>query len=202
MQYRCHIKGFPPGCLFANGFSAIDKASELAQEKQAILDNRGKATAADRKRLREIQCLQGFYSDTNGRPTVPPQNIRAMLETAARRIKEGPLVREGLIVTPDVELRGPDWTKDKTIQELSPDPRIQHRSAVKTSGGRSEHCRPHFEEWELIFVVDCYEDMVDQRRLTNWLQIAGRRIGFGDWRPEKSGAFGRFEVLSVEEVPD
>jgi len=43
----------------------------------------------------------------------------------------------------------------------------------------------------VTFVLEAEDDLVDQPQLESWLAIAGRRIGLGDWRPEKSGDFSR-----------
>ena len=48
--------------------------------------------------------------------------------------------------------------------------------------------------------ADIDEELVDQAKLTAWLAVGGGRIGLGDWRPEKSGVFGRFDVESVTEL--
>ncbi len=42
---------------------------------------------------------------------------------------------------------------------------------------------------------------MDREKLTAWLALGGRRIGLGDWRPEKQGGvFGRFDVEEVTEL--
>ena len=42
-----------------------------------------------------------------------------------------------------------------------------------------------------------------RRKLTAWLARGGRRIGLGDWRPEKQGGvFGRFDVEDVIKLAD
>ena len=52
------------------------------------------------------------------------------------------------------------------------------------------------------FALDCDDKLIDQQQLESWLNIAGRRIGLGDWRPEKSGDFGRLETVSIAgEIP-
>ena len=43
---------------------------------------------------------------------------------------------------------------------------------------------------------------MDKTKLTAWLALGGRRIGLGDWRPEKSGVFGRLDVEEVIELAD
>ena len=51
-------------------------------------------------------------------------------------------------------------------------------------------------------MADVDEELVDKAKLTAWLAVGGRRIGLGDWRPEKSGVFGRFDVEDVIELAD
>lgn len=57
-----------------------------------------------------------------------------------------------------------------------------------------------FEEWEARFRIEVDDELVDQEQLEAWLDIGSRRIGLGDWRPEKSGHYGRFEVLSIDDL--
>ena len=56
--------------------------------------------------------------------------------------------------------------------------------------------------WSVVGVADVDEELVDKAKLTAWLALGGRRIGLGDWRPEKSGVFGRFDVEEVIELAD
>ena len=52
--------------------------------------------------------------------------------------------------------------------------------------------------WACTFEVDVDEELIDQSQLLEWLDIAGRQIGLGDWRPQTSGTFGRFTVESIK----
>ena len=54
--------------------------------------------------------------------------------------------------------------------------------------------------WSVVGVADVDEELVDKAQLTAWLALGGRRIGLGDWRPEKSGFYGRFDVEDVTEL--
>lgn len=49
-------------------------------------------------------------------------------------------------------------------------------------------------------MADVDEELVDKAQLTAWLVLGGQRIGLGDWRPEKSGFYGRFDVEDVTEL--
>ena len=52
--------------------------------------------------------------------------------------------------------------------------------------------------WSCTFEADVDDELVSREHLERWLDIAGRRIGLGDWRPEKSDTYGRFELESME----
>ena len=56
--------------------------------------------------------------------------------------------------------------------------------------------------WSVVGVADVDPELVDKDKLTAWLALCGRRVGLGDWRPEKSGYYGRFDVEEVTELPD
>ena len=65
-------------------------------------------------------------------------------------------------------------------------------ASVFRGPGRGSTC-----PWLVVGVADVDEELVDKTQLTAWLAVGGRRIGLGDWRPEKSGVFGRFDVAGV-----
>ena len=74
-------------------------------------------TEADDDRLRELECQTSLWLDASRAPTIPAAAIRACIETAARKLKQGPQVREGLIVE-SVEEFDYDRTKGATAEEL------------------------------------------------------------------------------------
>ena len=50
--------------------------------------------------------------------------------------------------------------------------------------------RAKFDAWGVTFTIEVDPELCDKEQLPNWIDIAGRRIGLGDWRPEKSGHTG------------
>ena len=56
--------------------------------------------------------------------------------------------------------------------------------------------------WSVVGVADVDPELVDSDRLTAWLATGGRRVGLGDWRPQTSGHYGRFNVEKVIELQD
>ena len=200
MEYEVKIRGIKP-IIQHNGAAGLDTRSPANIEKAEIARKRGSnRTITDDERLRELECQISLYLDESGAPTIPEAAIRACIETAARKMKQGPQVREGLIVTDIVSF---DYDKERygvTADELGKT--AQFTVPVKVGPARVERTRAKFDEWELTFRLDTDEELVDQSQLATWLDIAGRRIGLGDWRPEKSGTYGRFETVSIENVGD
>ena len=67
---------------------------------------------------------------------------------------------------------------------------------------RIPRTRAKFDEWGVTFIVEADDELVDVPQLQRWLTIAGRRVGLGDWRPEKSGDYGRFDLVSITLLED
>lgn len=55
-------------------------------------------------------------------------------------------------------------------------------------------CRPRFDEWALTFTIDIDESEVGENTIRELIDKAGRRVGLGDFRPQRKGIFGQFVV--------
>ena len=180
------------------GQPGLTTRSPVSREIAAIAAKRGgNRTEADEDRLRELECQRALWIDEGGAPTIPATAIRATIEGGARKRKQGPQVRGGLVVLNtcfeyDMDRYG------ETIDELGK--QAQFVVPVVVQRNRILRTRAKFDPpWSCTFEVDVDEELVDKSQLLEWLGIAGRQIGLGDWRPEKSGTFGRFNVSSIEE---
>ena len=198
MEYNIHIRGTQP-IIMHNGAAGLDTRSPANLEKAEIARKKGSnRTASDDERLRELECQTSLYLNARGAPTIPAAAFRSMIETSARKLKQGPQVREGLIVLGDAEFEYDRERYGVTREELGKN--AQFTTGVVVQRSRILRTRAMFEEWEARFRIEVDDELVDQEQLGAWLDIGSRRIGLGDWRPEKSGHYGRFEVLSINEV--
>ena len=194
MRYQVTIRGVSP-LITHNGAAGLDKSTPANVEKSEIEGKGSNRTSIEDARYKELDCLISLWLDERDAPTIPGAAIRACIVGGAKRDKRGrgSLVKEGLRVE---GVQSFDYNREalgETLEELGK--RAQFTAVVKTkSGGRVLKTRARFEEWSCVATLECYDDLVDQRRLEAWLDIAGRRVGLGDWRPEKSGHFGRFEA--------
>ena len=174
----------------------MDEDHPLVIELKTLTSQSSKnRTAETRKRMSLIESELGLWLDENNRVTIPPQALRACIETAARRLRQGTAVREGLTIDYGVKFLY-DGELGEEPEEVAEN--AAYKTDVVVQRSRVLRTRPRFNEWACVFVVDVDDELVDQSKLENWLSIAGRRIGLGDWRPEKSGVFGKFEVKEIK----
>ena len=200
MRLEFTLAGVSP-IIMHNGAAGLDTRSAASREIAAIAAKAGgNRTEADDKRLRQLECQRSLYLDADGRPTVPEAALRSLIEAAARKTKHGSLVREGLMIESvtfryDVERYGED------IEQLST--RAQFVAPVVVSRKRILRTRAKFDRpWSVVGVADVDPELVDKDQLTAWLALGGCRVGLGDWRPQTSGHYGRFNVKKVTELPD
>ena len=198
MRYRIKIRG-TSGLIMHNGAAGLDVRSPANVEKAEIARKRGtNRTASDDARLAELECQTSLWLDESGTPTIPEAALRANIEASARKLKQGPQVREGLRVE---KVERFDYDRDAlgtTVEELGK--RAQFQAPVVVQRNRLLRTRARFMEWSCTFRVEMDDELGDQSQLEAWLDIGGRRIGLGDWRPQTSGDHGRFFVDSIEGI--
>ena len=123
-----------------------------------------------------------------------------MIEASARKTRQGALVREGLMIESvafcyDVDRYG------QKVEELSTN--AQFVAPVVAGRQRILRTRAKFEKpWSVVGVADVDPEQVDKDKLTAWQATGSRRIGLGDWRPEKSGHYGRVRRREGDRAAD
>lgn len=196
-MFQVKIKGESP-LIMHNGAAGLDTRSPANIERAEIAKRKGSnRTESDDARLRELECQTALWLDESGAPTIPVGAVRRMIENAARKTKQGDDVREGLIVIA-VKFAYDSKRYGTSIEELGRN--SQFTVPVKVQQSRIMRTRAKFDKWGAGFVIDTDDELVDRQKLDAWLDIGGRRIGLGDWRPEKSGHYGRFTVESVKKI--
>ena len=65
---------------------------------------------------------------------------------------------------------------------------------IPKTGGRIMRIRPRFDEWALTFQLDFDGEIVTLNELREIVNHASRKIGLGDFRPDRKGPFGVFDV--------
>ena len=196
MLYTVNIEGVSP--LIMHSASGLDPLSPINREIREITSKKGSdLTETDEARLRQLKTLLSLWLDSDEHPTIPAAAVRRVTETAARKLKHGPKVREGIVVARS-HFEYDTARYGETLDELSIS--TQFTVPVVINRGRILGTRAKFDcPWSCEFDLDCDDELVSEQFLVQWLDIAGRRIGLGDWRPEKSGQYGRFTTREIRE---
>lgn len=194
------IRGTSPGVIHHAWQPArLLTPAQEEERRRIIAKTTSKRSEDETEALNQADCLRSLWVDHEGQPTIPATVIRAMLEGGARKFKEGPLVREMLIVE-NVDF-GFSASLGTTPEEWAVT--LQFHAGVKVGQSRVNRVRSLFPEWHATAVIDVMDldngkPGVDLGQIKTWAETAGRRIGIGDWRPQRSGVHGRFTVEDLQ----
>lgn len=166
------------------------KWSEKA--KKMILDKQQKKAGAGKHEIRNPQeeYETSIYRDSEGNVAFPALCIKQAIVGAARNI-EGvtmALLRESVFIVGDKDGLIPVKHEEMTMRE----------DMVRVGMGTADlRYRAQVTDWSMEFIVKINADVISPEQTLNLLQTAGFSCGLGEWRPERNGDYGTFEVEKV-----
>ena len=84
---------------------------------------------------------------------------------------------------------------DLVLVEGEPEPR---EDMVRVGQGTADiRYRPQFPKWATELDITFNNRALTAEQIVNLFEIAGFAVGVGEWRPEKDGQFGRFQVETL-----
>lgn len=193
-----------------------------------ILDKQMKKAAKGREvRDPEAEYRESFYMDKEGFIYVPARNLKQAIVGSARFINGVPMtiLRGAVFVRGETQETIPVLQAGKKVKlsaktvmfedvkEEPPTPEnfgydsknktIQMRRDMVTVGMGSADLRfrGQIEKWELEFLIEYDADLLSAEQVLNLVQRAGFSQGLGEWRPEKNGDYGTFEVATTSASP-
>jgi len=150
--------------------------------------------AGKKKKVREIRNPKeeyeaSYYRNSEGKIAFPALCIKQAMVNAARNI-------EGVTMT---LLRGSVFVagdKDGLITVQYGKERM--REDMVRLGGISNPAdfryRGELSDWSMEFITKFNADVISAAMVVNLIQTAGFACGIGEWRPERKGDFGTFQV--------
>lgn len=138
------------------------------------------------------QAARKVYADEGGNLYIPGPNIFSCLIAAGKFHKAGKskvttlktsLIPAGITVTDLACLLG---TKKFEVDSRS--------VVIPATGGRIMCHRPRLDQWQTTFTLDLDESMFAPQFVRAIVDDAGKKVGLGDFRPDRKGPFGRFVV--------
>jgi hypothetical protein len=165
----------------ANPFNPFaKKMKEIAKKR--------KKTDDDLMKLAELEFLGSLYMGEKG-PVIPGHCIDAVMLKAAKRSKEGPMVKAGLWCeeNPPLKYKGP-----KDPEALYKDGRFTDQRMVRVQQNKVLRTRPRFDEWGLDVTITYDTEVIpDEATVDQWMATAGSYVGLCEWAPR----LGRFEAV-------
>lgn len=177
VNFTVRIVGRTP--LIANRFgeSAIAKLEDSQQRKA-----KHKLDARDP----EAEFEEGRYRLPDGRDAFPAASIKKAVKSAAIRM---------------TELKGTEVLAAFNIEALdsgllpidSAPPKMRTDHVVRVGRGGVAY-RPEYWPWAIDIPVSLFTPTLGVAEFLNLLRNAGFGIGLGNWRPEKGGSSGTFDI--------
>ena len=167
MLFAIEIAGDSP--IIMHSAAGLDTASDVSREINEITKKRGtNRTEADELRLRELECQRSLWLE-DGKPNVPHSALRSCIETGAKKLRQGPQVREGLIVQETTFVFDSE-SYGNTILEWGKN--CQFTVPVVVQRSRILRTRAKFDlPWSVNATVYGDDELVDSTKLKTWLDI-------------------------------
>lgn len=185
MRIKSTIKGLSP--ILMHRFTEENEAQMGSGIRVSV-----RAHGASPREIAEKKC----YRDDDGNLYLPGANVLACIigvgvyhKTGRSKLttQKSSLIPAGVQVE---EVICPFNTKDFEVDSRS--------VVIPSTGGRVMQHRPRLDDWELSFTLDIDEEMFSEKTVRLLVSDSGRKIGLGDYRPQRKGPFGRFSLTGWE----
>lgn len=167
-----------------------EKAKAMIRDKQMK-----KAVKAREAKDPEALYEDSFYRMDDGKTIgFPALNLKQAIVDSARNIESVTMtILRGNIFVMGDESNGLIKVEYKKKQ--------MREDMVRIAMGSADiRYRGELIDWSMNLLIKYNADILSAEQVINLLSIAGFSCGLGEWRPQKSGDKGTFEVASSENI--
>lgn len=90
--------------------------------------------------------------------------------------------------------RGEPGADGQPMTKITGDPQMREDVVRVGRGGTDLRYRPEFPEWSANLEVIYVKSALTRGSVLSLIDAGGLGIGVGEWRPEKDGAFGTYQI--------
>lgn len=183
IEFKIRLTG--TGALLMHNGQLSDPLTSASKALKAVTSKRVK-TDEDYEEVSRVEHLGSLYLDPDIGPYLPGDNVWRSLYDSAKKSKQGPAVKEGVLITSTVNPLS--YPGPRTAEGLWADKSFVFRTSAKNQANRIVRTRPIFQQWsaEADGILD--EGSLNLADLRAIAVRAGQLCGMGDWRPR----FGRY----------
>ena len=162
--------------------------SEKAKREMRDKQQEGKKTKTREKRDPAKEAIAATYTTKSGQIGIPGMAFKSALVTAAHKDIgiEKTLVRKALFLITD--------DPDKVLPIEGSKPTVREDMVRVGMGSADLRYRPEFVKWTCLVELEVDSELLQRDDVLALVDRAGFGVGICEWRPEKGGEFGRFEI--------
>ena len=86
------------------------------------------------------------------------------------------------------------------LVRLDGEPHMREDVTRVGMGGTDLRYRPEFTQWSTTISVTYVESMITRESIVSLIDAGGMGVGVGEWRPEKKGDFGTYQIDPARDV--
>jgi hypothetical protein len=197
-QLKLKITGITPILMHNNRL-----ANPLDAYSQAISSKSGKRkkTIEDIWELARIEWEGGLYL-YDGEIKLPMRVVNKCFERGSTKQKNGTLWKSGCFIESDycaMKYKGEHIKVAESTEIPNPDlDKFFHKNMfqamVKVGQSTILRTRPLFSEWSFEVTILFDPSIINKETAVLAAKDAGRLVGLCDWRIEKGGRYGQFDV--------
>lgn len=167
--------------------------------KEILAKQRKHAKGGREVREPEREYLDARYKDIEGDDAILAAAVKNAMVTSVSSVEGMTKVsaRQSFFVT-----GWPDKERPKIIFDKKVDGKL--REDMVRLGGPSNPAdlrfRPCYYDWKCQLYIQFNALVISKEQVVNLLALAGFSVGLHEWRVERDGDFGKFEVIQVDEV--
>ena len=170
-----------------------EKSKEMMRQKHA-----GVKTKKRDVRDPDAEFRAATHKTAEGVYGFPSGGIKKCLLNAAHKDIgiEKTLLRKSLFIIAD-----DDSVTGEPLCFLDTEEPVMREDVVRVGQGSTDlRYRPEFKDWSITLKIQYDAEALTVDDVLNLFQRAGFGVGIGEWRPEKAGEYGRFELDREFEV--
>lgn len=162
--------------------------SEKAKREMRDKQQEGKKTKTREKRVSADEAKAATYVTKDGDIGIPGMAFKSSLLSAAHRDLgiERTLVRKALFLVTD--------DPNKVLKIECSKPTVREDTVRIGMGSADLRYRPEFTEWSCLIELEVDSELLQRDDVLALVDRAGFGVGICEWRPEKGGEYGRFEI--------
>lgn len=97
-------------------------------------------------------------------------------------------------------VRGEIGVDGQQLARIDGEPRMREDVVRVGRGGADLRYRPEYPEWRTVLTVTYVTSALTRNSVLSLIDAGGMGVGVGEWRPEKDGDFGTFQIDPDREV--